>query len=58
MSKKIEPESRTIRIKLVDGTKINGQVNIKSGAGHDRVSDLIRETKDMFLSLGLVRSDI
>ena len=44
-----ETESRTIRIKLVDGTKINGQVNIKSGLGHDRLSDLVRKTDDAFL---------
>lgn len=49
MSKKYEAESRIIRVKLVDGTKINGQVNIKNGAGHDRLSDLVRDTTEIFL---------
>jgi len=49
MSKQSDTESRTIRIKLTDGTKINGQVNIKTGPGHDRVSDLIRSKDEAFL---------
>lgn len=42
-------ESRIIRIKLADGTKINGQVNIKGSGVHDRLSDLIRRNDDTFL---------
>ena len=49
MSKIRETENRTIRLKMIDGTKINGQVNIKSGKGHDRLSDLVRETANAFL---------
>jgi hypothetical protein len=42
-------ENRIIRMKLVDGTKINGQVNIKGSGDHDRLSDLIRHSDDGFL---------
>ena len=34
-------EYRIIRIKLVDGTIIHGQVNINQEEGYDRVSDLL-----------------
>ena len=49
MSKTYETESRTIRITLIDGTKINGQVNIKREPGHDRLSDLIATNREPFL---------
>ncbi len=42
---------RIVRLKLVDGTLINGQVNIAHDPGYDRVSDLVRETADSFLVL-------
>jgi len=36
-------ETRIIRIKLIDGTKINGRVNINidRNEGFDRLSDLV-----------------
>lgn len=44
-------ESRIIRIKLADGTKVNGQININREPSHDRLSDLICNDKDGFLVL-------
>ncbi len=41
---------RIIRVKLIDGTQISGQININKGsAGYDRLSDLIGDTKESFL---------
>ncbi len=44
-------DSRNIRIQLVDGTKVNGQVNIKKDPGYDRLSDLVGSTNEDFLVL-------
>ncbi len=49
MDKSKEVENRTIRIKLVDGTLINGQVNIGRDPSHDRLSDLLGNHKDPFM---------
>jgi len=49
MSISKEIESRTIRIKLVDGTQINGQVNIKRDPSYDRLSDLVATNREPFL---------
>ncbi|RLC06027.1 MAG: hypothetical protein DRH34_01340 [Deltaproteobacteria bacterium] len=49
MSKLKEMDIRTIHIKLIDGTRINGQVNINREPGHDRVSDLIGTNGESFL---------
>ena len=46
MDKSKKVENRTIRIKLVDGTLINGQVNIARDPGHDRLSDLLANHKE------------
>jgi hypothetical protein len=40
---------RTIHIQLIDGTKIDGQVNINREPGHDRLSDLIETNREPFL---------
>lgn len=41
---------RIIRVKLIDGTQISGQININKGsAGYDRLSDLIGDKKESFL---------
>lgn len=40
---------RIVRIKLVDGTLINGQVNINRDPGYDRLSDLISDRITPFL---------
>ena len=42
-------EARIIRLKLIDGTLVNGQVNIKRNAGYDRLSDLITNDGEPFL---------
>ena len=44
-------ESKIIRLKLVDGTMVNGQVNIKKDPGYDRVSDLVGSKQEDFLVL-------
>jgi len=49
MSKLREMNIRTVHIQLVDGTKINGQVNINHEPGYDRLSDLIGNSNDSFL---------
>jgi len=45
-SKKIE--AQIVRLKLIDGTRINGQINIKRGPGFDRISDLVASDKEPF----------
>ncbi|MBC8441518.1 MAG: hypothetical protein H8D87_17755 [Deltaproteobacteria bacterium] len=42
-------EARIIRLKLVDGTLVNGQINIKRDKGYDRLSDLITNNSEPFL---------
>jgi hypothetical protein len=44
-------ESRNIRLKLVDGTQINGEVNINRGNGYDRLSDLVGDYQENFLTV-------
>ncbi len=42
---------RIVRLKLVDGTLINGQVNVAHDPGYNRLSDLVREPEVSFLVL-------
>ena len=42
---------RIIRIKLIDGSNINGRININRVGGFDRLSDLIVNDKEQFLVL-------
>ena len=44
-------ESRIIRMRLIDGTQVNGQVNLNRNVEHDRLSDLICNDRDSFLIL-------
>lgn len=44
-----EPKTHIIRIKLMDGSKINGRVNINRNQGFDRLSDLVTSQEDLFL---------
>jgi len=44
-----EIKARIVRLKLVDGTLVNGQVNINRHQGYDRLSDLITNHDDPFL---------
>ncbi|MFH1152406.1 MAG: hypothetical protein V1793_01200 [Pseudomonadota bacterium] len=46
-----EINSRTLRMKLIDGSLISGQVNIKRAPGFERVSDMVTESSDRFLVL-------
>lgn len=43
--------SRILRVKLIDGTLVSGQVNINQEAGYDRVSDLLTSPGESFLNL-------
>jgi hypothetical protein len=49
-------ESRIIRMRLIDGTQVNGQVNLNRNTDHDRLSDLICSGQDSFLILVNVTS--
>ncbi|MDD9304668.1 MAG: hypothetical protein HUK40_20915 [Desulfobacter sp.] len=42
-------KERIVRLKLFDGTLINGQVNISRNHGYERLSDFISDKKDPFL---------
>ncbi len=46
---KKEIESRIVRIKMVDDSLVNGQVNILRKPGHDRLSDLVVNNDEPFL---------
>ncbi|MBU1387764.1 MAG: hypothetical protein KKE62_06105 [Proteobacteria bacterium] len=41
--------SRIVRIKMTDGSRVNGQVNILRDPGHDRLSDLLENTNEPFV---------
>ncbi len=44
-------DSRIIRIKLMDGTFVTGQINISRAPGYERVSDMVTENTERFLVL-------
>ena len=44
-------KGRIVRIKLVDGTLVNGQVNLNREKEYDRLSDLISSKQEPFLIL-------
>ncbi|MBU8848575.1 MAG: hypothetical protein KOO65_03820 [Desulfobacterales bacterium] len=46
-----EIKDRTVRIKLIDGSQVSGQVNINRDPGYDRASDLVTSYKEPFLIL-------
>lgn len=46
-----EINSRIVRLKLIDGALITGQVNINRAPGYERVSDIVTENTDKFLVL-------
>ncbi len=46
-----EMNNRIIRIRLVDGSMVNGQVNINRDQGYDRLSDLVANYREPFLIL-------
>ena len=43
-----------IRLKLLDGTQLNGQVDLTRHPGFDRVTDIISNSHDPFLILDRV----
>lgn len=49
MAKQKEIDSQKIRIKLADGTKVFGNVNINRGLGYDRLSDLVATKEELIL---------
>lgn len=44
-------QRKFIRLKLIDGTQINGQIDLSSSPGFDQVSDIISNQKEAFLTL-------
>ncbi|MBW2653992.1 MAG: hypothetical protein JRC91_03395 [Deltaproteobacteria bacterium] len=48
---KKEVKNRAVRIKLIDGSQVSGQVNINRDPGYDRASDLVTSYKEPFLIL-------
>jgi len=44
-----EMVERIIRIKLIDGSDINGRININRSEGFDRLSDLVVNDREPFL---------
>ena len=46
-----EIDSRVVRLKLVDGTHVEGHVNLNRTPGYERVSDLVTENPERFLVL-------
>lgn len=49
-----ETKDRIIRIHLIDGSQVNGQVNINRDPQYDRLSDLIASEREPFLILSNV----
>ncbi|THB78250.1 MAG: hypothetical protein D3926_13480 [Desulfobacteraceae bacterium] len=46
-----EIKNRIIRLKMIDGTTITGQVNINREPGYDRLSDMVVSYREPFLVL-------
>lgn len=46
-----ETHSRFIRIRLIDGSQLNGQINLNRDPGFTRLSDLISSRRERFLTL-------
>ncbi len=44
-------KDRLIRLKLIDGTIVSGQVNINREPGYDRLSDMVVSYREPFLVL-------
>ncbi|MCD4676206.1 MAG: hypothetical protein K8S18_09470 [Desulfobacula sp.] len=42
-------DSRAIKIKLIDGTQLNGQINLNRAPRYSRLSDLVASDKEPFL---------
>ena len=46
-----EIKDRIIRIQLIDGSQVNGQVNLNRDPQYDRLSDLVASEREPFLIL-------
>ncbi len=46
-----EIRSSVVRLKLVDGSLITGQINLNRTPGYERVSDIVTENSERFLVL-------
>ncbi len=44
-------QRKFIRLKLIDGTQVNGQVDLSTSPIFDRVSDIISNENDTFITL-------
>lgn len=51
MTKTKTIDSRRVRLRLVDGTTVNGHANINKDPGYGRLSDLITNKEEQFLTL-------
>lgn len=58
MGKVKKIESRIIRIKLIDGTSISGQVNLKREPGHDRLSDLVGNSESFLIVINATLNEV
>lgn len=56
-----EIDSRVVRLKLLDGSLVTGQVNLNRAPGFERVSDIVTENSEKFLvlfSVSMTRPDL
>jgi hypothetical protein len=49
-------DSRGIKLKLIDGSYLNGQVNLNRDPRYDRLSDLVSSDREPFLVLFAAKS--
>lgn len=52
-----EVNSRTLRLKLVDGSNVTGQINLNRHPMYERVSDIVTQNTEQFLVLFAVSVD-
>ena len=52
-----EIDSRTVRLKLVDGSNVTGQINLNRHPMYERVSDIVTQNTEQFLVLFAVSVD-
>ena len=49
--------SQTVRLKLVDGSNVTGQINLNRHPMYERVSDIVTQNTEQFLVLFAVSVD-
>ncbi len=49
-----DSQFQCIRLKLLDGTQLNGQIDLNRHSGFDKVTDIISNYEDPFLTLDQV----